>query len=566
MSGEILSMTPLDQVWVLVTGAMVFIMQAGFLCVEAGLSRSKHSMNVAVKNVTDYFIATVFFYLIGYGWMFGTTWQGLIGTNHFAPRWEIPGEAVFFFFQLAFAGASTTIVSGAMAERMKFKAYLVYAAVMAAVFYPLFGHWVWGGAFHTDQQGWLAKLGYLDFAGSSVVHQAGGWMALAGIIVLGPRLGKFDAQGLPKQILGHNIPLAMLGVFILWFGWLGFNGGSTLAMNGAVGPIIVNTNLTGAAASLAAMVVGWRLRGHPDLLDIGNGALGGLVAITAGAAYVTPISSLLIGIIAGFVVVASGEWLERGLKLDDVVGAIPVHGFCGLWGVLAAGIFAKPEFLLHPDNRLYQIGIQALGSGVCFLLLGVGGWLFFKALDRVMHIRVSPAAEGQGLNYSEHQAVSDLQRLGTTMESIAADRDWSRRTDIDPYADAGELGVRFNQLLETIERAFSELREQQALVSRSQQELLAVNGELTRAKSGLEKQVQQRTSELLAAKASLEQQISVRTRELQCTNMTLEEKVSQLELLNQVMIGREERIIELKEQLEALRLPGPSDQPPEDAP
>ena len=480
MTEQVLSLTSDDQSWLLVTACLVFMMQAGFLCVEAGFSRAKHSMNVAVKNVTDYLAASVAFFFVGYGLMFGRSWLGVVGTTDYVPSLTTGNQACFFFFQLVFCGTAATIVSGAMAERMKFSAYLIYSFFISTFLYPLFGHWAWGGGYYLDHPGWLARLGYLDFAGSSVVHQMGGGVALAGIVVLGPRLGKFDAQGRPRRIIGHNIPLALLGVFILWFGWFGFNGGSTLHMNDTVGGVIVNTNLGGAAGALSALAVGWFLRKRPDISDVANGALGGLVAITAPAAYVTPLSALLIGTVAGPVVVASGEWLERGLKLDDVVGAIPVHGFCGVWGVLAAGLFAKPAFLLHPADRLYHVGIQTLGSAVCFLTAFGGGWLFFTCLHRLMGIRVSPEAERHGLNLSEHQASSSLQDLAETMHTIAQEKDWSQRTDMDPYSDAGELGIYFNQLLVVIERTIGELEAKRQDLERQQQQLTTTNAELER--------------------------------------------------------------------------------------
>jgi Amt family ammonium transporter len=478
MTTQVLSLTPLDQLWVLVTACLVFTMQAGFLCLEAGLSRAKHSMNVAVKNVTDFLISSVAFLLVGYGLMFGKSWHGVLGTTDYGFQSTLSSQVAFFVFQLMFCGCAATIVSGAMAERMKFSAYLIYSVAVSAFFYPLFGHWAWGGGYYLEHPGWLARLGYLDFAGSSVVHQMGGWLALAGITVLGPRLGKFDAQGRPQRLIGHNIPLALLGVFILWLGWFGFNGGSTLHMNDTVATIILNTNTAAAVGSLAALAIGWAYRKRPDVNDISNGCLGGLVAITASAAYVDMPATFVIGILAGLVVIASGEWMERHLKLDDVVGAVPVHGFCGLWGVLAAGLFAHSSVLLHPNNRLYHVGLQLLGSAVCFVVAYGGGWVFFTLLNRVMRIRVSPEAERQGLNLSEHQASSSVQELAETMREIAQQKNWHWRTDIDPYADTGELGIHFNRLLDTIEETFRSLGEQQRLLASSRESLTLTNQQL----------------------------------------------------------------------------------------
>lgn len=485
--GTLLSLTPLDQLWVLVAAAMVFTMQAGFLCVEAGMSRAKHSMNVAIKNLTDYLAASIAFFLIGYGLMFGKSWLGILGTSDFiSPFAASSSEAVFFFFQVVFCGTSATIVSGAMAERMTFKSYLVYSFFVSAFLYPLFGHWVWGGSFYLDQKGWLAQLGYLDFAGSSVVHQMGGWIALAGIIVLGPRLGKFDAQGRPRRLIGHDIPLALLGIFILWFGWFGFNGGSTLEMNESVGLVVVNTNLGGAAGALSALAVGWSFRKRADIFDIANGALGGLVAITASALYVTPLAAILIGAVAGPVIIVGGAWLENRLKLDDVVGAVPVHGFCGLWGILAVALFAKPEFLIHPENRFYHLGIQELGSISCFVVSFGGAFAFFKLLDRFLGLRVSPEAERLGLNWSEHKAKSSLQELAETVRGIAADRNWEKRVDVDPYSDTGEFGQHFNHLLDVVRESVREIDTKRMELEKQKENLEMINRNLKKAEEDLQ--------------------------------------------------------------------------------
>jgi Amt family ammonium transporter len=510
MSEAVLVLAPLDQLWLLTAGCLVFLMQAGFLCVEAGFSRAKHTMNVAVKNLTDYVAASIAFFAVGYGLMFGRTWQGLVGVSQFALTQSTDGEAVFLFFQLVFCGTAATIVSGAMAERMKFGAYLIYSFAVSTIFYPVFGHWVWGGSWFVEQQGWLARLGYLDFAGSSVVHQMGGWLALAGIVVLGPRRDKFDAEGRPRRLIGHNIPLAMLGVFLLWAGWFGFNGGSTLHFNALVGTVVVNTNLAGAVGSLSALAVGWRLRKRADLGDTANGALGGLVAVTASAAYVSAGAALLIGAVAGVLVVVAGEFIERRLKLDDVVGAVAVHGVCGFWGVLAVALFADPAALLRPESRLYHLGVQALGSAVCFAVAFGGGWIFFTLLDRIMGIRVSAEAEQQGLNLSEHGAETELHQLITAMREIATTKDWSRRAVVDLYGDGADLGVHFNVLLETIERQLRRVQEQTSLAT--------LSGEA-----------------------------------LQQANQDLQAKVKELELLNGIMMGREERIVELKEQVRVLQ-------------
>jgi len=552
-----LNMGPLDELWVLIAGCMVFLMQAGFLCLEAGFSRSKNSINVAFKNFADYVVASICFLIIGYGLMFGRTWHGIVGVSDFfllglTSAEGQTGRLSFFFFHLVFCGTATSIVSGAVAERMKLKAYLVYSFFISIFFYPLFGHWVWGGVFYTDQQGWLAKLGYLDFAGASVVHQMGGWVALAGIVVLGPRLGKFDASGCPKKMLGHNIPLSLLGVFILWFGWFGFNGGVMFKMSHLVGLVIVNTNTAAAAGAVSALLLGTYLRKHANIFDIANGALGGLVAITASAAYVSTGASLLIGVVAGLVVVLSNEWLEKGLKLDDVVGAVPVHGFCGLWGIMATAIFARPDYLLHADNRLYHLGIQLFGSGMCFVLAFGGGWVFFKVLHSLIGIRVSPEAERVGLNVSEHQAVSSIHQIIDLVQNISGRKDWSSRVEVDSQSEAGELSAYFNDLLRTVENTVGELEKKRRELTENDNRLSALNRALEQSRSSVEARVRARTEELTEAKSTLEKDIQNRTQELTLANEELQKKMTQLETLNQVMMGREKNILILKKEVDGL--------------
>jgi ammonium transporter, Amt family len=556
---NLLQLSQIDALWVLIAACFVFLMQAGFLCLEAGLARSKHSINVATKNMADYAIASLMFFVIGYGFMFGKSWHGLIGTSDFFLDSHDFTKLIFFFFQLVFCATAATIVSGAVAERMKFKAYFFYSFAISMVIYPIFGHWVWGGSFYTDQAGWLEKLGYLDFAGASVVHQVGAWVALAGIVVLGPRLGKFDAKGVPRQLIGHSVPLALLGIFLLWLGWFGFNGGSTLAFNEDVGVIILNTNLAAAAGALSCLTIGWMKKGRPGVLDLGSGALGGLVAITAGAAFVAPIAAIAIGFIAGLVVFFAGQWLENGLKLDDVVGAVPVHGFCGVWGVLAVAIFAAPDALLHPENRLYHLGIQALGCGACFVLCFGGGLIFFKTLDRLIGIRVESESEIKGLNVMEHGVKSPIQELGDFMRGVSQSKDWTRRPKIDPFDDVGELGTHFKTLLQTIQHTVDELRQKEKLLARKQKDLADLNADLAHAKEGLEKEVEVRTHELQVskkhlekAKEGLEEEVSHQTTDLMKSKKDLESKVRQLESFHNITLGREKRIIDLKNEVKRL--------------
>lgn len=416
--------TPVDEVlrgvntmWVIVASCLVFFMQAGFALVEAGLTRAKNTTNILYKNLMDFCFATIVFWAIGYAFMFGADAGGFIGTTMFfidpTGAADVAGLPMlaFWFFQLVFAGTASTIVSGAMAERTKFSSYLIYSALISAIIYPIAGHWIWGG-------GWLSQLEtpFRDFAGSTVVHSVGGWIALVGAIVLGPRIGRFDADGKPRAIPGHSISLATLGVFILWLGWFGFNPGSQLAIHGAsadaVSLVAVNTNIAAAGGALAAMILFWRMSKKPDLGMTLNGSLAGLVAITAPCAWVTPAASLLIGAVGGVLVVVGTQLLER-LKIDDPVGAVPVHLLNGVWGTLAIGLFATDTGLLYGGGAA-QLLSQAAGVGA------VGGWCLvtgtalFLGIKVVNGLRVSAKEEMEGLDIHEHgiQAYPDDVVLG----------------------------------------------------------------------------------------------------------------------------------------------------------
>ncbi len=391
----------LNTAWVLITGSLVFFMQAGFALVEAGFTRSKNTTNILFKNLTDFSIGTLVFWLIGYGLMFGAG-NGFIGdfelfskTDHGAGA-GIPNTA-FFFFQLVFAATAATIVSGAMAERTKFSSYIIYSAFITLIIYPISGHWIWGG-------GWLSKLTvpFHDFAGSTVVHSVGGWVALAGAAVLGPRIGKYK-NGKPSAIPGHSMTLATLGVFILWIGWFGFNPGSTLGMSdpGLVAKIFVTTNGAAAAGGITTMFITWIRYGKPTLSMTLNGVLAGLVAITAGCDAVTPGGAILIGILAGTVVVFAVELFDKIIKIDDPVGAISVHGVCGALGTLLVGLFAQNGGLLYGGGTGLLV-TQAIGVvSVAAWSLGLG-LLLFLVIKYTIGLRVSKKEEENGLDYYEH--------------------------------------------------------------------------------------------------------------------------------------------------------------------
>ncbi len=386
-----------DYVWTLIAAALVFFMQAGFAMVEAGFTRAKNAVNIMMKNLMDFSIGSLAFWAVGFGIMFGATTTGWFGTSgfflsDFTPEGD-PWVLAFWMFQVVFAATAATIVSGAMAERTKFAGYLIYSAIISAIIYPIFGSWAWGSLFNGS--GWLEGLGFIDFAGSTVVHSVGGWAALAGALVLGPRLGKYTKSGKVKPILGHNMPLAALGVFILWLGWFGFNPGSTTAASKDIAMIFVNTNLAAAAGAVLAMFTSWIRFGKPEVGMSLNGALAGLVAITSPCASVSPFSSVLIGAAAGIIVVFSVIFFDK-IRIDDPVGAISVHGVCGAWGTLAAGIFNLG------GTSLKIIGVQVLGILACFLWVFPAAFIMFKLIDKTVGLRVSAEEELEGLDAAEH--------------------------------------------------------------------------------------------------------------------------------------------------------------------
>jgi Amt family ammonium transporter len=399
------AMRALDTVWVLLAAFLVFFMQAGFGMVEAGLTRAKNVCNILTKNFVDYCVASITFFFVGYALMFGAG-NGLVGWSGFGLRNAANPSGVpliaFWLFQAAFCGAAATIVAGAMAERMKFGAYLLYTVVISSLVYPVVGHWIW------NSEGWLARLGFADFAGSTVVHALGGWVSFVGTAILGPRIGKFGPDGKPRMLAGHSLSLASLGVFLLWFGWFGFNPGSTLSVGDgtAIARIAVNTNQAACAGALSAMAMVWLLFGKPDLSMIMNGALAGLVAVTAPCAYVSPLAATVIGLVAGVVVVLGVVGLDR-IRVDDPVGAVAVHGMNGVWGTLAVGVFGQSALGLGRNGLLHgggfaQLGVQALGALSASLFAMAVMAAVFLAIRRTIGLRVSRDEELRGLDIGEH--------------------------------------------------------------------------------------------------------------------------------------------------------------------
>lgn len=396
-----------DVVWTIVAAALVFFMQAGFAMVEAGFTRAKNAANIMMKNLMDFCMGCCAFWFIGFGLMFGNN-GGFFGRSWFAFSWRQAHEAgdwpfTFFVFQMVFAATAATIVSGAMAERTKFVAYLIYSVVISGLIYPISGSWAWNGLFgdyNGGTKGWLENLGYIDFAGSGVVHLVGGAAALAGAIVLGPRIGKYGPNGEPRAIPGHNLPLGMLGVFILAFGWIGFNAGSTTAANADIGWVAMNTLLAASAGAIGATITCWVHFGKPDMTFGANGVLAGLVGITAPCNTVHPLGALIIGSVAGILVVLSAVILDTTLKIDDPVGAVSVHGTCGIWGVLAAGI----PWFAHANSEVTwaKFGVQVVGALFLFSWPFFTCLILFSILKVTVGLRVSAEEEIAGLDVGEH--------------------------------------------------------------------------------------------------------------------------------------------------------------------
>lgn len=393
-----------DTIWVLLGAVLVFFMQAGFCMVETGFTRAKNAGNIIMKNTMDFSLGTILFWVIGFGLMFKSG-NGFIGGFDFLVRGDysstIPTEA-FLIFQTVFCATAATIVSGAMAERTKFSSYLIYSAVISAIVYPISGHWIWGG-------GWLSELEFHDFAGSTAVHMVGGVAALIGAKILGPRIGKYDKNGKSRAIPGHSLTLGALGVFILWFCWFGFNGASTVSATGdsieLMSKIFVTTNIAAATSTTATMFITWIRYKKPDVSMTLNGALAGLVAITAGCDAVSPVGACIIGFVAAFVVVFGIEFVDKKLKIDDPVGAIGVHGFCGAFGTICVGLFSLEEGLFY-GNGFRLLGVQALGVVSVIAWVSILMTITFLAIKKTIGLRVSEEEEKKGLDIEEHGLVS----------------------------------------------------------------------------------------------------------------------------------------------------------------
>ncbi len=435
----------LNFVWVILCASLVFFMQAGFTALESGLVRAKNSINVAIKNVSDMIFSLIVFFLVGFAFMFGDDVNGFLGITKFLLHGaETPDDYSFFIFQAVFCGTAATIVSGAVAERIKFEGYLLATVFISAIVYPISGHWIWGSG------GWLAEKGFVDFAGSTAVHSVGAWFGLAGAIFLGPRIGRFDGEGKIHELPGNSIPLVAIGVFILWFGWFGFNGGSTLSGDGSVAKIVVNTSLAAGVGGITGFTLSKIFIGKPDVLKMLNGILAGLVGITAGCAAVTPIGAIWIGIGAGAVVYFA-EWLLINIfKIDDPVGAIPVHGFSGAWGTIALAIFAPASALPAGDN-LAQLWIQLIGVGAAFAWAFLLGLVFFFVLKITKTLRVPPEYEMRGLNEAEHGAKQTMLDTYDTINYMIKTGDFSKKIEVEIGTEAGDIARVFNELVDEVQ-------------------------------------------------------------------------------------------------------------------
>ncbi|MDO9599966.1 MAG: ammonium transporter [Azoarcus sp.] len=454
-----MSAVDIDVMWVVVCAGLVFLMQAGFLCLESGLTRSRNAINVAIKNVVDFAIAVALYWGFGFALMFGSSAFGLVGADRFmvpVGHGSVNSLAAFFLFQAMFCSTAATIVSGAVAERMRFAAYLAVAAMVGGLIYPVFGHWAWGGALG-GERGWLGELGFVDFAGSTVVHGVGGWVALAGVLMIGPRSGRFDAANRVQPISGGNLPLAMLGVMLLLFGWLGFNGGSTLALDERVPGILVNTVLAAVGGILSGLALGWYVRGYADVIQTLNGAIAGLVAVTAGAHVLGAGSAMVVGGGGALVMVLCHEWLLK-LRIDDAVGAVPAHLAAGIWGTLAVALLGDLDALGTGLGRGEQLLVQLLGVACCGLWSFGVAWLLLRGLNRILPLRVSADEEQVGLNVSEHGARTELLELLQAMELQERTGQLSVRVPVEPFTEVGQIASAYNRMMDALERAVGQTR------------------------------------------------------------------------------------------------------------
>ena len=453
-----------DTLWVIDCAILVFIMQAGFMCMETGLSRYKNSINVALKNAADFGVAVVIFWIFGFGLMFGKSYNGIIGTDLFFFKTNVAEYMTYFVFQAMFVATAATIISGAVAERMKFNGYLIITILATGIIYPIVGHWAWSSSYLNNMDpvnqlltvtneikttGWLTDIGFVDFAGSTIVHSVGGWIALSAVLILGPRIGKYSDSNRGK-FTGSSFPLAVLGTLILWFGWFGFNGGSNGAMDETVPLILINTFLAASFGLLTGLSISFILFKKPEPYYIILGPLAGLVAITAGCNSMTSVVSIFVGIIGAIIAIIVNEILNK-FEIDDVVGAVPVHLAAGVWGTLAVGFFSDLEILGTELNRFEQIKAQFIGVISIGLFSFLGSFIILKILNHFYPLRVSPLQEELGLNIAEHNATSVEHDLISILDKQSQSGDLTIRGPQDPFTAGGVIGLYYNKLMSKLE-------------------------------------------------------------------------------------------------------------------
>ena len=458
-----------DTLWVIDCAILVFIMQAGFMCMETGLSRHKNSINVALKNAADFGVAVVIFWIFGFGLMFGKSYNGYFGTDLFFFKTDQAEYMTYFVFQAMFVATAATIVSGAIAERMEFNGYLIITIIATGIIYPIVGHWAWSSSYlnnidatrqllavtgQVKTTGWLTDIGFVDFAGSTIVHSVGGWIALSAVLILGPRIGKYSDANKGK-FTGSSFPLAVLGTLILWFGWFGFNGGSNGAMDEAVPLILINTFLAAAFGLLTGLGISFALFKKPDPYYVILGPLAGLVAITAGCNSMTSVTSIFVGIIGAVIAIFINELLNK-FEIDDVVGAVPVHLAAGVWGTIAVGLFSDLDILGTGLTRLEQIKVQFIGIVSIGAFSFFGSYILLKILNYFYPLRVSPLHEELGLNIAEHNATSVEHDLITILEKQSESGDLTIRGPQDPFTAGGVIGLYYNRLMSKLENSEAE--------------------------------------------------------------------------------------------------------------
>ena len=468
-----------DTLWVIDCAILVFIMQAGFMCMETGLSRHKNSINVALKNAADFGVAVVIFWIFGFGLMFGKSFNGLFGTDLFFFKTTNAEYMTYFVFQAMFVATAATIVSGAVAERMKFNGYLIITLLATGIIYPIVGHWAWSSSYLNNidasrqllvvtgqikSTGWLTDIGFVDFAGSTIVHSVGGWIAFAAVLILGPRIGKYSEANKGK-FTGSSFPLAVLGTLILWFGWFGFNGGSNGAMDEAVPLILINTFLAAAFGLLTGLGISFALFKKPDPYYIILGPLAGLVAITAGCNSMTSVTSIFVGIIGAIIAIFVNELLNK-YEIDDVVGAVPVHLAAGIWGTLAVGFFSDLEILGTDLTRFEQIKAQIIGVVSIGAFSFLGSYFLLKILNNFYPLRVSPLHEELGLNIAEHNATSVEHDLIKILEKQSDSGDLTIRGPQDPFTAGGVIGLYYNKLMSKLEYTEAEKKKWRDRISK----------------------------------------------------------------------------------------------------